>query len=35
MSIDIWGPIICFVITAVSYAVYRYFSENVYLKYQK
>lgn len=35
MSFDTFVTVVCFVGVVVSYAAYRYFSENVYLKYQK
>lgn len=35
MSFDNFMKIVCLVGLVVSYAGYRYFSENVYLKYQK
>ena len=35
MSFDTFVTIVCFAVAVVSYIAYRYFSENVYLKYQK
>ena len=35
MTIETIIGIGCLVLSAVCYAVYRYFSKNVYLKYQK
>ena len=34
MSFDTFLIIVCFVGLVVSYGCYRYFSENVYLKYK-
>lgn len=33
MSFDTFLGIVCLVGAVVSYGIYRYFSENVYLKY--
>ena len=35
MCVETFIGIVCLVGAAVCYAVYRYCSENVYLKYQK
>ena len=35
MTLDTFITIACFVVAAICYAGYRYFSENVYLKYKE
>lgn len=35
MSFDTFVTIVCFAVAVVSYAAYRYCSENVYLKFKE